>query len=200
MPLLAQLIQLWESWTGIHDVTQGQRPAGITAGVAIQALQEAAQTSLRQTIRDWGLQIGEVGQQLLDLVTTFTVDQSTALLPQEQGAQRATIDPAQFRGPDGMPWPFRVVSMPQADLPLGQGPLMQLMMALMPTGAVDAQAVLDVARVPGRQQILERMRQAQIMQFKQAVRDEAEAGFASETEQLKARVEQEQMRADVTGE
>jgi hypothetical protein len=200
MPLLAQLIQLWESWTGIHDVTQGQRPAGITAGVAIQALQEAAQTSLRQTIRDWGLQIGEVGQQLLDLVTTFTVDQSTALLPQEQGAQRATIDPSQFRGPDGMPWPFRVVSMPQADLPLGQGPLLQLMMALMPTGAVDAQAILDVARVPGRQQILERMRQAQLAQFQQAVREETEAGFASETEQLKARVEQENMRADVTGE
>jgi len=48
---LEWLLRLTESVTGIHEVSQGRRPVGITAGVAIAELQEAVQTRIRYKIK-----------------------------------------------------------------------------------------------------------------------------------------------------
>ena len=45
--LYRQLQRNMETITGIHDITQGRRPAGITAATAISLLQEASQARIR---------------------------------------------------------------------------------------------------------------------------------------------------------
>jgi len=50
---LEWLLRLTDTITGVHDVTQGRRPLGITAGIAIAELQEAAQTAVRYKIKKY---------------------------------------------------------------------------------------------------------------------------------------------------
>ena len=43
MPIVQQLMQLTDTISGIHDITQGRNPSGVTASRAIAQLQEASQ-------------------------------------------------------------------------------------------------------------------------------------------------------------
>jgi len=60
-------IRLVDMITGITDVSEGRRPAGITAGVAISALQEKAQTQYRQKIRNNDTYLEEQGRMFISL-------------------------------------------------------------------------------------------------------------------------------------
>ena len=59
--------QALDNVSGIFDVTQGRKPSGITAGVAIEQLQEAAQTRLRLLVRNLEDSIRNLGEQKLAL-------------------------------------------------------------------------------------------------------------------------------------
>ena len=52
LPLVQSMMQMSDTVSGVHDVTMGRKPGGVTAGSAIKALQEASQTIIRQKERD----------------------------------------------------------------------------------------------------------------------------------------------------
>ena len=54
LPLAQYMMQLTDSISGIHDITQGRNPSGVTAAKAISALQEASQQIIRAKERDVG--------------------------------------------------------------------------------------------------------------------------------------------------
>lgn len=54
LPLIEEMLKLQDTVSGVHDITQGRRPTGITASRAIQQLQEASQQIIRVKEREVG--------------------------------------------------------------------------------------------------------------------------------------------------
>jgi len=54
LPMAQSLIQLADSVSGVHDITQGRNPSGVTASRAIAQLQEASQQVIRTKEREVG--------------------------------------------------------------------------------------------------------------------------------------------------
>ena len=54
LPLAHYMMQLTDTISGVHDITQGRNPSGVTAARAISALQEASQQIIRAKERDVG--------------------------------------------------------------------------------------------------------------------------------------------------
>ena len=54
LPMAQSLIQLSDQVSGVHDITQGRNPSGLTSGRAISQLQEASQQIIRTKEREVG--------------------------------------------------------------------------------------------------------------------------------------------------
>ena len=54
LPMAQNLIQMSDTVSGVHDITQGRNPSGVTAGRAIAQLQEASQQIIRTKEREVG--------------------------------------------------------------------------------------------------------------------------------------------------
>ncbi|MBA95794.1 MAG: hypothetical protein CMP21_08780 [Rickettsiales bacterium] len=54
LPMAQSLIQLSDQVSGVHDITQGRNPSGVTSGRAISQLQEASQQIIRTKEREVG--------------------------------------------------------------------------------------------------------------------------------------------------
>ena len=54
LPLAQNLMQIGDTVSGVHDITQGRNPSGVTAGRAIAQLQEASQQIIRTKEREVG--------------------------------------------------------------------------------------------------------------------------------------------------
>lgn len=64
-----------ESVSGIHDVTQGKAPSGVTAASAILALQESANQRVRLLGRTLEAGLKEIGELIIELVREFYTEE-----------------------------------------------------------------------------------------------------------------------------
>ena len=72
---VSQLGMMQDEITGVHDVTQGRQPSGITAGKAIVALQEAGQTRIRYKItKEISKLIKDVGQFMVEMIQVYDTE------------------------------------------------------------------------------------------------------------------------------
>ena len=62
---------LADTFSGVHDVTQGRKPAGVTAAEAINELQEAAQTRIRLKERNLQVSLVRLGYLVVSRILQF---------------------------------------------------------------------------------------------------------------------------------
>ena len=85
---LADRMKVWfDEIQGANDVTRGVRPSGISAGVAIRELQDAAQTRIRQKSRNLDTYLQTVGQQYKSRVFQFYTQPRMIKLTNPQGGE-----------------------------------------------------------------------------------------------------------------
>jgi len=66
-----EIMKLADETSGIHDVTQGRAPTGITAASAISELQEAAQTRLRPKERNLNTSLTQLGHLIINTMMQY---------------------------------------------------------------------------------------------------------------------------------
>jgi len=178
---LQLLLYLWDTMTGVHDVTAGQRPKGIQSGAAIMRLQEAAQTRIRQTIREWSICLGEVGQIVLDMMQAYYTGVQTVFEMTNDGPKRVSFVAEEvLKDPIGGPIPYRVVVQPQNDLPMSQVDWAQLVMQLAaipwPDPALQ-KMVFSLLRIPGREEYFATRQELAQETFRESYQNELEAAL-----------------------
>ena len=154
--LYLQVMRNMEIITGMHDVTQGRRPVGITAASAIAQLREAAQARLRDKARHAEAAVERLAQLMLNRVLQFYVPGRMVRLLGEGGhAEWRQINPLQIQlGVD-----LRLI--PGTGLEMNEALRLQMARELFQVQAIDRQALLEATNWPDKEAVLARMRQAE---------------------------------------
>lgn len=150
-----------EQVSGIHDVTQGRRPAGIESGKAIIALQESANTRIRkksanleQSLKKLGYLLLKTAQELYDPFEKYI-----PILGEDQGLQYEMIQMKELQ------IDFDVEVEMGSTLPNNPEANQEAIMKFAEMGTVDPIDVLELAyrqlRIPGLKKILEQKRGAE---------------------------------------
>lgn len=107
-PFVMNMIKEMEGWfnnvAGDQDVSRGARPEGVTAYKAIAALQDAAQTRLRQKQRNLDCYLQNVGRQFASRIFQFLTVPEVIRITNAQGAPnyfRAYVEEYDEPGVDG---------------------------------------------------------------------------------------------------
>jgi hypothetical protein len=153
------LLRIVEIVTGLTDVSEGRKPAGITAGYAIAALQEKAQTVFREKIRNLDLYLEEQGRMYISLAQNWYTEERRLVYQGETGKQ---VIP--FKGTDGEfagEYAFTIES--GSTLPRNRAVRQQQMIELAKAGFIDQQAVLEEFNIQKRDEIIKRMQQGPLL-------------------------------------
>lgn len=133
--------------SGVHDVTEGRRPEGIEAGVAIQNLQQAAQTRIRGKQLP-AFQAKSIMLKKMMYATGKKMDPGMAMLV---GGQQVAIDPKL------MTLEYDIRFAEQSGTAVGRAQMQQQTVALKSAGLMDTQSALQRMGVPGWPEILSRL-------------------------------------------
>ncbi len=191
------LIFMLEQVLGIHDVVQGRRPVGVRAASAIIALQEAANTRVRQKSKHLGDAIREMVEQAIELVMEFydeprQVRLAGEMVPTTMNIQEALVEDVMGQAMEAGEVQFdqnmevpqeerdRIVgeyAFPQFDVEIKVGPSLPYSQALLyeqakefyQLGIIDREAVLEATNFPDKEKILKRMemKEQQMAQMEQ---------------------------------
>jgi len=192
-PTALSLIDRLETWfnnvAGTQDVSRGQTPAGVTAASAIEQLQEAARTRIRQKQRNLDSYIRDVGRQYSEIVMErytkprvfrLTNDQGSTQFfrfsvsrDEQSGVNTAIVQKFVEGGLDGndvvpdkpmlvplQSTAFDVKVNTGSSLPFSTAEKEQKALNLFDRGVIDAEELLKILDYPNREEILNRMKQA----------------------------------------
>lgn len=167
--LYLQLQRNMETITGIHDVTQGRRPRGITAATAISLLQEAGQARIRDKARNLEDSLRRLGRLMVSRIVQFY---PPGRLVRFEGENNTTefvrFDPSSVRV--GLDLQVEAGS----SLQMNEQQRFQMAIELFQAGAIDAIGLLEATNFPGRHEIIARIQREQaLMSQQQAAPDPA---------------------------
>lgn len=148
------LMRLIDIITGLTDVSEGRKPAGITAGVAIAALQEKAQTIIRDKIRNLDIYVAEQGRMYVSLAQNWYSEERMLIYEDDRGDKqnvRFVGIEAAYQGEVA----FDVEA--GSTLPNNRWATREQTMQLFKIGVIDQRAVLEEFNVRNRDQIIQRM-------------------------------------------
>ena len=158
--LYLQMMRNMEIITGMHDVTQGRRPTGITAAAAIAQLREAAQARIRDKARHAEQAVERLAQLMLNRVLQFYGPERMVRVLGEGGrAEWRSVSPLQIQiGVD-----LRLI--PGTSLEMNEALRMQMAREFFQVGIIDRQAALEASNWPDKEAVLARMRAAEEQQM-----------------------------------
>lgn len=187
-PYVFQLIDSMQRWFdtvgGSNDITRGVSPSGVSAASAISQLQDAAQTRIRQKMRNLDAYLKSVGRHWLSRVLQFysvqrvyrvtnNLDGTTkyfrfSIGQRADGQKVARIVPYMTVGkrfieeemreiPIQVQSQFDVQVQTGSSLPFAKAEKEQRLYALFDRGVIDAEEVLNGLDYPNAQLVLERV-------------------------------------------
>ncbi|MCK6203935.1 hypothetical protein KZX50_00540 [Bacillus infantis] len=170
-----------EAVSGIHDVTQGKAPAGVTAASAILALQESANQRVRLLGRTLEAGLKEIGELIIELVREFyTEERYIRVLGENYKASFIKFKSDDLKEvkeyPDPVTGEKETIEIdPDFDIRVEVGSSMQYSKAfiyeqakeLFGMGVIDEIALLEVVKFPKAEEVLERKQQAMQQQAQQ---------------------------------
>jgi hypothetical protein len=192
-PYVLQLIDRMKLWfddvSGSSDVSRGANPTGVTAASAIQSLQEATQTRLRQKARNLDACLQNMGQLYMSRVFQFYSAPRIFRLTNKDGSQKffkfhVETDPqsgqkfARYRrfdqGEDGQMYEgeesvkeikglLDVKVSTGSALPFAKAEKEEKLLNLFDRGIIDAEEVLKSTDYPNWEAVLQRVQQNQAM-------------------------------------
>jgi hypothetical protein len=161
---LELLLKLVDVISGIHDVTEGRKPAGVTAASAIMALQEKAETIFREKIRNLDLLIEERGRMYLSLSQNWRTSAQTIQMSGKDIS--AFTEFPEFTGQDIPPdneYSFEVVA--GSTMPKSMFAMREQAIQLYQSGAIDQREILTVFEWPRMEEVVQRMAQGPLGQL-----------------------------------
>jgi hypothetical protein len=179
--------QAIDTVSGVHDVTQGRRPAGITAASAIAELQEAGQTKIREKFRQMAYGLEDIGAISWRYVKLYYDRPRVLRVTDEAGNKQFVNINESVVGPDGSVFSANDPREGEFDiridlgngLPASKVQKANLALQAFQLGLVDSQAALDGLDYPAREEIIARMKKAQMEAAQaQAAQAQAQAGQA----------------------
>jgi len=151
---LEQINRDIDTVSGIHDVTQGRKPAGITAGVAIETLQEAAQTRIRLAARYLEYSLKHAAELMLSIIWQYY--REPRIVRKKSGGEydwrMVNFMNRELQG--GIP---SVKIKSGSTLPVNKSVMRHQAIQLFQIGAIDREALLEIFDWPGKEEILKRM-------------------------------------------
>lgn len=161
---MQMLLRLFDTLSGVHDVTESIKPEGITTGLAVGMMNEAAQRRVRLMISSISRALEKEGQIILEFMQNNYASDRFITYMNGEGMDTAEVTQGALRHAvlsNGNPMPFRVVVQHKGELPVNPAAMIDISRQLYLDGIVDQEEVLKQAKWPGRQEVMSRMAQAE---------------------------------------
>ena len=179
LPMAQTLMQMTDTVSGVHDITQGRNPSGVTASRAIAQLQEASQQIIRTKEREVGADaIIDLYKQTLNLLR-YNMEREIVI-------RKVAEDGAGYEFISVMPWDldpqmdFKYV--PGSSLPESRASRMDQAMDLIQLGLLDPEKFWRWTQKDISQDILDELLEQKQQQIDMMRRD-AETLQSSEDEE-----------------
>jgi hypothetical protein len=171
-----------ESVSGIHDVTQGKAPSGVTAASAILALQESANQRVRLLGRTLEAGLKEIGELIIELVREFYNEEryirvlgdnyKTEFIKFKSDSLKTSREYDVFNEEKGELEKQVIEIDPDFDVRVEVGSSMQYSKAFLYEQAkelfgmqvIDEQALLETVKFPKAEEVLQRKQEAMMQQ------------------------------------
>lgn len=157
-----QISQDIDTVSGVHDITQGRRPTGITAAAAIETLQEAAQTRIRLCARYYEYSLKHATELMLSMIWDYYRNNRTIRKKTADGYEFKTVNFANAELAGGLP---DVTIKSGSTMPISEAIRRQDAKELLQLGAIDKKSTLDVYNWPDKKEVLARVEKAEQAQM-----------------------------------
>lgn len=189
-----------EHISGVYDVTRGERPTGITAAAAIQALNEQAQGRIKLKIQALETMLSKLGGMWVSRMRQFwDVDRTIRIMDDQFQPSFIEVNKDLVDGD------WDIIISAGSTMPVNKAARLQQLTQLAQTPAedglpiVDRQTILENSELPDVRAILERFERIKQAQFEaaeqQAAREERQMAQQMQYNQLVRQHEMQQQNA-----
>lgn len=183
------MTQEYDTESGIHDITQGRKPIGITAAEAISTMQEAAQTRIRLKERNMQASLNQMGHLVVSRMLQYyrkpriVKITGNAQFPEyyefyiedtkdgkmqfnrknynyDDVDERYVPDQEGYKPTGQSKGMFDIEIIAGTSLPAAKAQRGNLALRLAEMQQIDQEALLDFLEIPNKEQIMNRMREA----------------------------------------
>ncbi|KKK84755.1 hypothetical protein LCGC14_2780130, partial [marine sediment metagenome] len=166
--LINHLEQTMDVISGLMDLTGSQRRSGVVAGVAVEALQFASQTTVRQKARLQEASLRRLGQLMMSRIFQYWTTDRHISIWGEEGKWISERFRRKVLVPDGIDpmehfQRFQFTVAPFSTLAINKMQKAVLAAQLLELGAIDREELLRVLEYPNAHKIIDRLKQEQAL-------------------------------------